>query len=76
MMDGMRDTPTPLADIPDEDLDLLAEQAGEILAEQASGFGHPEATVRRARQWIAERNRRAFAGLETTEACRQGRARR
>lgn len=45
-------------DIPDEDLEELYWQAGEILAEQASGFGYSERTTSWAKTIQGEYGRR------------------
>lgn len=63
-MTTMYDEPWPfttaeLRAIPDADLDQLAEQAGEIQAEQAGGFGYDLRTMRWASQVAGEWTRRA-----------------
>lgn len=49
---------TRLRSIPDEDLEQLAMQAGEIQAEQASGFGYDYRTMTWASQVAGEWTRR------------------
>ena len=52
-------TTTELRSIPDIDLDQLAQQAGEMQAEQASGFGYNDRDMQWASQMAGEWYRRS-----------------